>query len=58
MLKKIADYIPTELKFNSELNKDWYEGPNGTVYNSSLANTIIKPGRKQNSYININQKHE
>lgn len=45
--KKIADYIPTELKFNSELNKDWYEGPNGTVYNSSLANTIIKPGESK-----------
>ena len=45
--KKIADYIPTELKFNSELNKDWYEGTNGTVYNSSLANTIIKPGESK-----------
>lgn len=45
--KKIADYIPTELKFNSELNKDWYEGANGTVYNSSLANTIINPGESK-----------
>lgn len=45
--KKIADYIPTELKFNSELNKDWYEGTNGTVYNSSLANTIINPGESK-----------
>lgn len=45
--KKIADYIPTELKFNSELNKDWYEGANGTVYNSSLANTLINPGESK-----------
>lgn len=45
--KKIADYIPTELKFNSELNKDWYEGANGTVYNSSLANTVINPGESK-----------
>ena len=45
--KKIADYIPTELKFNSELNKDWYEGANGTVYNSSLANTVINPGKSK-----------
>lgn len=45
--KKIADYIPTELKFNSELNKDWYEGANGTVYNSSLANTVVNPGESK-----------
>ena len=45
--KKIADYIPAEFKFNSELNKDWYEGANGTVYNSSLANTIINPGESK-----------
>ena len=45
--KKIADYIPKEFKFNSELNKDWYEGNDGTVYNMSLANTIINPGESK-----------
>ena len=46
-VKKLADYLPEELKFNSELNKDWYEGANGTVYNSSLANTVINPGESK-----------
>ena len=42
--KRIADYIPDGLKFNSEINTDWYEGSDGTIYNTSLANTIINPG--------------
>lgn len=43
-VKKIADYLPKELSFNSELNRDWYENENGIVYNASLANTKILPG--------------
>ena len=44
-VKKIADYIPESLKFNSELNKDWYTAKeNNTIYNSSLSNTLINPG--------------
>lgn len=43
--KKIVDYMPSGMKFNSELNKDWYASDNGTnLYNSSLANEIINPG--------------
>lgn len=45
--KKIADYLPSELKFNSELNNDWYEGKDGVIYNSSLANTVINPGESK-----------
>ena len=46
-VKKLADYLPEELKFNSELNKDWYEGKDGIIYNASLANTIINPGESK-----------
>ena len=46
-VKKLADYLPEELKFNSELNKDWYEGKDGAIYNASLANTIINPGESK-----------
>ena len=46
-VKKLADYLPAELKFNSELNKDWYEGKDGVIYNASLANTIINPGESK-----------
>lgn len=41
--KKIADYAPSDLKFSSELNKDWYQVGN-TLYTASLANEKIKPG--------------
>lgn len=42
-VKKLVDYIPTEMKFNSELNRDWYISDNGYAYNSSLANIAIAP---------------
>lgn len=41
--KKIVDYIPNDLKFSSELNKDWYH-TNGALYNASLANEKIRAG--------------
>ena len=42
-VRKIVDYKPNNLKFNSELNKDWYqEGDN--LYNTSFSNEKIKPG--------------
>ncbi len=43
--KKVADYVPSDMKFSSELNKDWYTSDNGTLYNSSLANAVIEPGQ-------------
>lgn len=43
-VKKIADYLPNEMSFSSELNRDWYMNENGTIYNASLANTKIQPG--------------
>lgn len=42
--KKIVDYLPKGVVFNTELNKDWYLSDNGNVYNTSLENTIIRPG--------------
>lgn len=41
--KKIADYAAADLKFSSELNKDWYQ-VGDTLYTASLANEKIKPG--------------
>lgn len=41
--KKIADYTTSDLKFNSELNKDWYQ-VGDTLYTESLANEKIKAG--------------
>lgn len=46
-VKKIADYLPQGLKFSTELNTDWYEGKDGTIYNAALANTLIHPGESK-----------
>lgn len=40
----IDNQIPEGMKFNSELNTDWYEGENGTIYSVALANKVLKPG--------------
>lgn len=45
-VKKIADYVPNDLKFSSELNKDWYQ-TGDTLYNASLANEQILAGESR-----------
>lgn len=45
-VRKIADYMPNDLKFSSELNKDWYQTSEG-LYNSSLANEKITAGESK-----------
>lgn len=42
-VRKIADYAPSDLKFSSELNNDWYQ-TGGALYNSSLANDKLTAG--------------
>lgn len=42
-VKNIVDYMPKEMKFNSDLNSNWYAGNDGYLYNTELANTIINP---------------
>ena len=41
--KSVVDYLPKGMGFSGEDNKDWYLS-NGSVYTTSLANTIINPG--------------
>ena len=55
-VKKIVDYIPSELKFSSELNRDWYTSENGAIYNSSLANTVINPGETKEVTLLLSKK--
>ena len=45
-VRKIVDYIPNDLKFSSELNKDWSQASDG-LSNSSLANEKIKAGESK-----------
>ena len=42
--KNIIDYLSSDVKFQSELNADWYQGKDGNIYTTSLANTLINPG--------------
>ena len=47
-VKKIIDYLPEDVRFNSELNNDWYiSDNNGAVYNTALANEKIEPGQSK-----------
>lgn len=45
-VKKIADYLPADYKFNSQLNKDWYQSEND-LYCTSLSNEKIQPGESK-----------
>ena len=45
--KKIVDYLPEHVNFNTELNTDWYLSENGNIYNSSLENEKINPGESK-----------
>ena len=45
-VKKIADYLSTDYKFSSELNKDWYQSGND-VYCTSLSNEKLEPGESK-----------
>ena len=44
--RNIVDYIPNDLEFSSELNKDWYERGNA-LYTTALGNDIINPGESR-----------
>ena len=55
-VKKIVDKVPSEFKFSADSNKDWYLGTNGEVYNTSLANTIIKPGETKEVTLVLTKK--
>ncbi len=45
-VRKIVDYMPKDLKFSSELNKDWYQTGND-LYNASLVNERIASGESR-----------
>lgn len=42
-VKNVVDYMPSDLKFSSELNTDWYQS-GSNLYNTSLANTKLAAG--------------
>ena len=44
--RNIVDYMPNDLEFSSELNRDWYES-NNSLYTTTLGNEIINPGESK-----------
>ena len=55
-VKKIVDYLPEGVGFNTELNKDWYLSDNGNVYNASLENQLIQPGESREVTLVVTKK--
>ena len=55
-VKKIVDYVPKDMKFSSELNKDWYQSTNGDLYNSSLSNTKLEAGQSREVTLILSKK--
>lgn len=54
-VRKVADYIPKDLQFSSELNKDWYQTGN-VLYNASIANDRIEPGESKTLTLTLTKK--
>ena len=51
-VKKIADYLSSDYKFSSELNKDWYQS-GSDLYCTSLANEKIEPGESKDVKLTV-----
>lgn len=43
----IADYLPKGLKFNSEINTNWYQGTDGNLYTEELKDIMLEPGESK-----------
>lgn len=54
-VKNIVDYMPNDLKFSSELNKDWYQ-KDKRLYNNSLSNISISPGESKAVTLTLTKK--
>ena len=48
---KIVDYLPNGLEFDQELNKEWHLDEDGNLYNYSLMNKSIEPGKTAKLYL-------
>ena len=53
--KKIVDYLPDGLEFNSNMNQDWYASGD-TIVCTSLENEIINPGESKEVKLLLTKK--
>lgn len=42
---EIIDYVPSDLKFSSQLNSGWKQNTDENLYTTALANQVILPGQ-------------
>lgn len=54
-VKNVVDYLPSDVEFSSELNKDWYKEGNN-LYNNTLANDIIAAGETRELTLTVTKK--
>lgn len=53
---EIIDYIPSDLTFSSEINKDWYQTTDGNIATKILENDIINPGETKTLTLALTKK--
>lgn len=53
---RIVDNLPRRLTFSSELDKDWYKGTDGELYNNELSNTMINPGETKKVTLTLSKQ--
>lgn len=52
----LADYLPKGLKFDEKSNTGWYIGEDNNLYNLSLVNTKIEPGKTKKLKLALTQE--
>ena len=52
----IIDYLPKNLEFSSELNKQWYMTTDGNIHNKELVNNLIKPGETKELKLTLTKR--
>ena len=54
-VRSVVDYLSSDYRFSSELNKDWYQS-DGKLYNTSLANEKIQAGETKELTLTVTKQ--
>lgn len=52
----VTDYLPEGLDFDENLNKEWHLDKDGNLYNYSLMNTVLNPGKTTKLYLTLTKE--
>lgn len=56
IVKKVVDYIPSDLNFDAGANPGWYKDKDGNIYNNTLTNAVLKPGETKELTLILTKK--